>query len=215
MIHAVDVPFDKRHQCWFCEEPSAHALEYYRLSHTPHPSISVPACKECMRLANKHLLTSIWDCRAAVKQQLMYRYQKDLAIGINWTEQELKESEFDCKVFGGFKKSAWMMYNIAKDRINAQGWELSVDGQPISTDGDTRSLQIFEFDGLEFVSLTHAIAHYAQTLSLSAPFLQQLVTTMGKNAFGKAVKIARLHIGITHEHQQKIINNLIEDQDHL
>ena len=92
----VDIPFDKRHMCWFCDEPCHAELPYWRMAHTPHPSLTVPACQECMLLAQKHLLTSIWDCREAVKDQLMKRYHKDLAIGINWTEQELAESEFDC-----------------------------------------------------------------------------------------------------------------------
>ncbi|GGP73491.1 hypothetical protein [Shewanella ulleungensis] len=208
----IDIPFDQRHTCWFCAEPSNQIFTYYRMSHTPHPSLSVPACKECVGLAKKNPLTSIWDCRDAVKDQLMHLYRKDLAIGINWTEQELQESEFECKIFGGFKKSAWMMYQIAQGRINAKGWPLSIEG--ILLDGESSHYQSgFEFDGIAFTSLPKAIEHYCNTLSLDPGFLKQLVTLLGKAKFGHAIKIARLNIGITREHQRKIIDELIEDND--
>jgi hypothetical protein len=50
-------------------------------------------------------------------------------------------------------------------------------------------------------------------LSLDPGFLKQLVTLLGKAKFGHAIKIARLNIGITREHQRKIIDELIEDND--
>ena len=211
----VDIPFDKRHMCWFCDEPCNAELSYWRMSHTPHPSLSVPACNECLSLAKKQLLTSIWECREAVKDGLMQRYSKDLAIGINWTEQELQESEFECKIFGGFKKSAWMMYQIAQQRINAPGWVLSIDGvqfdeDPLFAGNNTLG---FEFDGLQFNNLTQGIKHYSKVLALDEAFLQQLVTLLGKDQFGHAIKLARLNIGITKSMQQKILNELIEDLD--
>ncbi|MGZ9898166.1 hypothetical protein [Shewanella gaetbuli] len=211
----VDIPFDKRHLCWFCEEPCNLHLSYWRMPHTPHPSLSVPACSECLKIAKQQLLTSIWDCREAVKDQLMTRYQKDLAIGVNWTEQELQESEFDCKIFGGFKKSAWMMYQIAKQRMNAKGWPLSIDGVVLENDPfqfGQASLD-FEFDGLQFTHLTQAIKHYSDAMALDNGFLTQLVTLLGKDNFGHAIKLARLNNGVTKTMQQKILAELMEDLD--
>jgi hypothetical protein len=211
----VDIPFEKRHTCWFCDEPCNAELAYWRMAHTPHPSLTVPACNECLLLAKKQLLTSIWECREAVKDQLMQRYSQDLAIGINWTEQELEESEFECKIFGGFKKSAWMMYQIAQKRINARGWVLSIDGEQFDEDplfAGSNTLG-FEFDGLQFNNLTQAIKHYSAVLALDQAFLQQLVTLLGKDQFAHAIKLARLNIGITKSMQQKILNELIEDLD--
>ena len=212
----IDIPFDKRHTCWFCNEPSNQSFDYYRMTHTPHPSLTIPACKECHMLAKKNLLTSIWDCRDAVKDNLMHLYRKDLAIGINWTEEELEQSEFDCMIFGGFKKSAWMMYQIAQSRMNARGWPLSLEGILLDGEiaGDVSQYQTgFEFDGIVFTSLTKAISHYSQTLSLDSIFLQQLITLLGKAQFGHAVKIARLNIGITPGNQRRILDELIEDMD--
>ncbi|WP_394130032.1 hypothetical protein [Shewanella maritima] len=210
----IDIPFDHRHCCWFCNEPSNDLFVYYRVKHTPHPSMQLPACSECKRFANKHLLTSIWDCRAAVKDELAKKYHKHLAIGHNWTEQELKDSEFSCKALEGFKKSAWMMFTIAKERMNFQGWSISINQQLLDNQ-DSYNLQRFEFDGIEFPSLTKAIEHYAKTLHISEHFLRQLVTILGKQGFSKAVKLARLNIGVTNTMQQKIIQELIAEQDNL
>ncbi|QBF84979.1 hypothetical protein EXU30_18745 [Shewanella maritima] len=214
-IHPIDVPFNKRHLCWFCEEPSNQTFEYLRLPHTPHPSLAIPACNECKQLAKANMLTSIWDCRAAVKDQLIIKYQKHLAIGHNWTEQELKESEFSCKVFEGFKNSAWMMYNIAKDRVNAKGWQISIDEQPISEEHDYSALQAFSFDDIEFSSITQAISHYSKTLGVSSEFVTQLVSVLGKQQFAKALTLARLNIGVTKGRQRQIIQDVMHEKDAL
>lgn len=103
-IPLIDIPFALRHMCWFCAEPCHHVFEYQAKHHTPHPSLAVPSCKECLSLAKQHQLTSIWECQIAVKDELMRLYAKHLSIGINWTEQELIDSEFSCNVFTGFKK---------------------------------------------------------------------------------------------------------------
>lgn len=210
-IPLIDVPFDKRHLCWFCEEPCHRQFSYYRLSHTPHPSLAVPACDECLALAKKNQLTSIWDCRVAVKDALMHLYSKDLAIGINWTEQELVESEFSCRIFEGFKKSAWSMYQIAQGRVNAKGWPLSLDGIRLAEGYDEDSITTFEFDGLTYTSLSQAISHYSSTLSLDRDFLQALTSLLGKNKLGYAIRIARLNIGITKSHQQRLLDELLEE----
>lgn len=103
----------------------------------------------------------------AVKDALMRIYAKHLAIGINWTEEELAESEFSCKVFEGFKKSAWMMYQIARDRINAPGWPLVLEGEEIDDQGYNAG---FEFDGVTFNSVNAAIQYYSTQFTLDPQF---------------------------------------------
>ncbi|MBB1268009.1 hypothetical protein [Shewanella sp. SR44-3] len=213
MPNLIDIPFDKRHLCWFCEEPSHLDFDYYRQSHCPHPSLSVPSCKECASLAKQNTLTSIWECRVAVKDGLMRIYQKDLAIGINWTEEELAESEFECMVFAGFKKSAWFMYQVARDRVNAQGWPLGLDGVLLDQESDGPSQTLFKFDGVSYPSLLHAIKHYSQVMALDKAFLQEIVSLLGRDKFSQSVKIARLNIGITQGKQRQIINDLMSELD--
>lgn len=208
----VDIPFEKRHLCWFCEEPCHKQFSYFRVSHTPHASLTLPVCSECLTIAEKNQLTSIWDCRVAVKDALMHLYRKDLAIGINWTEQELAESEFSCRIFEGFKKSAWNMYQIALGRINAKGWPLSIDGKNLAEAGEDE-ITAFEFDGLLYTSLSKAISHYSETLSLDRAFLQSLTSLVGKQKFGYAIRLARLNIGITKAHQQRLIDELKQEMD--
>ena len=62
----TETPFNKRHCCWFCGEPS-HVFFLFRSysaafsyesndnlspSHL-HPAISIPSCRECQLFANK------------------------------------------------------------------------------------------------------------------------------------------------------------------
>lgn len=208
----IDVPFDKRHICWFCEEPCDQQFEYLRESYTPHPSLTVPACKECSRIAKQHKLTSIWDCRMAVKDELTRIYAKHLAIGVNWTEEELAESEFSCKVFEGFKKSAWMMYQIAKGRVNAVGWPISIDGQIIDDYGCSKG---FEFDGIQYSSVSAAIHHFANAFYLDKAFLTDLIALVGRMRFGYAVRIARINIAATKELKKQVLHDIAEEQNTL
>ncbi len=205
----IDVPFDCRHTCWFCAEPSNHQFEYHATAITPHQSLSIPACKECLKLAKQNQLTSIWDCQIAVKDELMRIYAKHLAIGINWTEQELIESEFSCKVFEGFKKSAWMMYLIAKERVNAPGWPLSVNGIPL----DNADYEVgFEFDGVKYGSLSKAVNHYSHTLGLDKLFFEAILSQVGRHRFGYAVRISRINMVSHKKVKQQVLKDIAIEQ---
>ncbi|MGL5359588.1 MAG: hypothetical protein ACRDBI_07705 [Shewanella sp.] len=204
-IPRIDIPFDKRHTCWFCAEPSNSYFCYHSQHHSSHPSLAVPACSECAKLAKQQPLTSIWDCRMAVKDALMRIYAKHLAIGINWTQAELAESEFSCKVFEGFKKSAWMMYQIARDRINAPPWPIMLDGVAIEDQGQHLG---FEFDGIRYSSLQAAIDYYSNQFTLDGRFLAGLVNVVGKARFGYALRLARIHIAATKELKRHILAEL-------
>ncbi|QYX63201.1 hypothetical protein K2227_13435 [Shewanella putrefaciens] len=204
-IPLIDTPFDQRHTCWFCGEPSNQHFEYIAHTHTPHPSLAVPACSECLRLAKQHTLSSIWDCRMAVKDALMRIYAKHLAIGINWTEEELAESEFSCKVFEGFKKSAWMMYQIARDRINAPGWPLVLEGEEIDDQGYNAG---FEFDGVTFNSVNAAIQYYSTQFTLDPQFFAELVRLVGRARFNYALRLARIHIAAAKEMKRQVLQDV-------
>ncbi|MGL4835356.1 MAG: hypothetical protein ACRCXH_13155 [Shewanella sp.] len=207
-IPRIDIPFDKRHTCWFCGEPCDQYFDYHSQPHSPHPSLAVPSCSECGKLAKQHLLTSIWDCRMAVKDALMRIYAKHLAIGINWTQAELAESEFSCKVFEGFKQSAWMMYQIARERINAPAWPIMLDGIAIEDQGHHLS---FEFDGIRYSSVQAAIDYYSSQFSVDKTFLAKLVSVVGKARFSYALRLARIHIAATKELKRHILAELQEE----
>ena len=201
-ITCIDIPFDKRHLCWFCGEPCKDFFEYHATPHTPHPSLAVPCCSECLKLAKQHPLTSIWDCRMAVKDALMALYVKHLAIGINWTEAELAESEFSCKVFEGFKKSAWMMYQIARDSINFPGWPILLEGVDLECQQDSTQ---FEFDGVSYSSLPAAIHYYSKQFCLDSAFFAELLRLVGKHRFSYALRLARIHIAAEKEMKRQVL----------
>lgn len=211
-IPLIDIPFEQRHTCWFCSEPCDCVLHYEAQPYTPHPSLAVPCCKECLNIAKRSPLTSIWDCHMAVKDELMRIYAKHLAIGENWTEQELAESEFSCKVFEGFKKSAWFMYQVAKTRVSVAPWPLSIDGVLI----DNQDYQLaFEFDGVQYRSIANAVEHYSQMLGLDRHFLHDIVTLVGRERFAYAVRICRLNIVSTQAVKRQILADIASQETHI
>jgi hypothetical protein len=208
----IDIPFDVRYTCFFCGEPSGATINIPfsvdDINKAPHEPLSVPACAECLPLVKKARCQSIYQYRNAVKAALTRKYQKALGIGSNWTEQELQESEFEGAAFEGFKRSAWMMYTIAKERVNYPGWLLSLEGVPLAAD----EAGGFTFDGTVFVSVEHAIEHYIKIFHLDDTLLAELVKLLGTDKFGYAVRVSRLYLNITPEERTQIIADIIENQ---
>ncbi|MFT5808643.1 MAG: hypothetical protein ACI9LG_002960 [Moritella dasanensis] len=209
----IDIPFNARYTCLFCGEPSNDAVNIpYSVDdipYAPHEPLSVPACSECLVVVKKARCQSIYQYRNAVKAALTRKYQKALSIGSNWTEQELKDSEFEGAAFEGFKRSAWMMYTMAKERVNYSGWALCLDGIPLEADDEAGG---FAFDGTEFVSIEHAIEHYIKTFHLDAVLLPELIKLLGKDKFGYSVRISRLYLNITAAERIQIIADIVENQ---
>jgi len=209
----IDIPFDVRYTCFFCGEPSNGAVNIPSspddIHNAPHEPLSTPACTECVALVKKARCQSIYQYRNAVKAALTRKYQKALGIGSNWTEQELQESEFEGAAFEGFKRSAWMMYTMAKERVNYSGWPLCLDGIPLAEDDEAGG---FSFDGTEFVSVEHAIEHYTKTFHLDAVLLPELIKALGKDKFGYSVRVSRLYLNISAAERNEIIRDIVESQ---
>ncbi|QDF66816.1 hypothetical protein FJQ87_08920 [Shewanella sp. SNU WT4] len=172
-----------------------------------HPQALVPACQECLSIAKKHYFEDIWHCRDQIKRTLRQKYAKHLAIGENWTQEELADSGFDDNIFGGFKKSAWQMFEIARDRVNAQGWPVVIDGidypPPLS--------MAFSFNGVEYSHISEAISEQTQRHALDESFLISLVDIVGKPRFAYAIRLAKLYRGVSLQQKKQLIDELQSD----
>lgn len=209
--HRIENPFQFRHTCWFCGEPSNQEYLYppekLYIPDCVHPAISVNCCGECLPFANKSTEQDIWRVRRDVKRKLMEKYQKHLAIGIHWTKQELEESELEGKIFEGFKKSGWAMYEIAKARVNFAGWPLEASGISIEEHRNTCPDE-FVFDGVVFPGLEQAISHYASSFSLHKAYFKRVLTILGKENFAQAVRFCRLLVGATPDERDLALKSL-------
>lgn len=198
----TETPFDLRQCCWFCGEPKQYLFAFphdqWLVIDCSHPPIKVPACKECFNFAVKAKVENIWDVHTHVKQALMKQYHKDLAIGLNWTKEELENSEFDGGNFEGFKKSAWFMYEVAKGRVNYASWPLIVNGDKLEF---TPEKSEFTFDGMRYPSIDDAILHYVKVFDLNMNFFKQVLARVGENNFASAVRYARIYIAATPQEQ--------------
>lgn len=202
----IDVPFNFRHHCWFCSEPAGHSFTFPHSAHLifdcPHEVLTIPSCLECSHAANKATVRSIWQVEQSVKTYLIKKYRKDLAIGLNWTEEELANSGFEGGSFAGFQKSAWFMYQVAKDRVNFRGWPLVLNGVEIINEEVDRE---FCFDGVSYPNIDQAIEHYSLNFSLDSDFLRRVLAKIGLQQFAKAVRFCRLYVGATPNEKSKAL----------
>ena len=207
--NVIETPFKHRHQCWFCAEPADSLFTFPHQRHLvfdcPHPTLTVPSCTECCSMAAKARVRNIWHVKQQVKMSLMKKYQKDLAIGLNWTQEELANAGFEGGSFEGFQRSAWFMYEVAKARINFRGWPIVLDGIELEKDIGAES---FNFDGICYPSIEEAIEHYCENFSLDSTFLRQILAKIGSNKFARAVRFCRLYIGATPNEKAKALKEL-------
>ncbi|MGF1770414.1 hypothetical protein L4D06_23925 [Enterovibrio makurazakiensis] len=203
----IDIPFNLRHICWFCGEPASKVLPFPRRANksVEHPMLALPACKECDAFSHPRDINSIWRLRAHLKQALISKYTKHLAIGENWTREELEDSEFSGSILGGFGESAWHMYEIAKQRIAFEGWPLIVDGLPLDDMDDTSG---FEFNGMRYSSLSTCIEFFVSGTSVDKELLTQLVEIVTPTRFDYALKIAKLNKRISPARRTQIIDDI-------
>ncbi|WP_318505764.1 hypothetical protein [Photobacterium leiognathi] len=191
---SIDVPFEFRHTCWFCGEPyyESHAFMAKPNYDDQVEPIMVPCCQECFSFANDIKVSSLDILRDKVKEKLHKKYQKHLQIGVNWTKEELEDSEFEGKALEGFRESGWKMFEIAKERVNYRGWAVSIDGIPV--EGLTTAFQ-FEFDGIVYTSLNHAVTQLATAYAIPQPYLEQVIELVGRDKMAYALRFCKTTYG--------------------
>ncbi|MFA0086388.1 hypothetical protein [Vibrio sp. 10N.261.51.F12] len=187
----IDIPFESRYRCWFCGEPSNGTLRCLLASYAPQrEGIELPVCTECASFADKKTSKTIWPLRLHIKNRLLNRYAKHLGIGVTWTKEELEQSQLEGAIFEGFRASAWKMYEIARERVDFQGWPLMVDGAAVESFDDTF---YFEFLGTRFLSVTSAMEFYVKSEGLDELLLSGLLSALGKEQFEHCLRIARVN----------------------
>ncbi|WP_286232640.1 hypothetical protein [Thalassotalea sediminis] len=211
---ATETPFAFRHHCWFCGEPCDKFFAFPQGNHyVPsciHPPLTIPSCTECLRFANASKADNIWQVNVVVKNNLIKKYRNHLAIGINWTKQELEDSQFEHGNFASFQKSAWKMYEIARERVNFTGWRLEINGVKLEVEGAFAE-QSYTFDGVTYPSIDRAIEHYATTFSLHKQYLRQVLSIVGIAQFSKAIRFCRLQINATPQERAQALRTLKQD----
>lgn len=205
----IDVPFACRHKCWFCGEPFNSHFKFPQQAHIvltcPHSPVAVPSCIECKTIAKTSNAETIWQVSTIVKRALMKVYQKDLAIGLNWTQEELANSQFEGGNFAGFQRSAWFVYEVAKARVNYLGWPLSLNGVQLEI---TNEKDTFVFDGILYPSVGDAIDQYAHAYDLNIIFFKEVLAIMSANNFAQAVRFCRIAVGFTPQERKVALQTL-------
>ncbi|MGF1687851.1 hypothetical protein L4C36_14360 [Photobacterium japonica] len=203
----IDVPFEYRHTCWFCGEPyfDSHAFMAAPNYEQQTLPIRVPCCQECFSLCKPMKVSGLDILRDKVKAQLHRKYEKHLQIGINWTQEELEDCEFEGKALEGFRESAWAMYEIAKGRVNYTGWPLVIDGQPVTAFSCAFHVQ---FDGVTYTSLQQAIEQLAKAYAIPQPYLEDVVEVVGRDKLTYAIRFAKMTYGYSAQERAASVASL-------
>ncbi|MBU2869177.1 hypothetical protein [Colwellia sp. E2M01] len=229
----TETPFDKRHCCWFCGEPShvnfifppqpatvSEQKTKYLLLSCSHLTISVPCCGECQKLAAKAQVNNIWAVKDFVKKQLLKIYAKHLAIGVNWSKEELSSSEFEGGNFESFAKSAWFVYEVAKGRVSYTGWPLVANGVVLddSVCEEEQSEAIFHFDGVAYPTVSAAIEHYGDIFLLDRGYVSAVLQYMAngnitEKSFAQTIRFCRLLVNATPKERKMAFLTLINSDD--
>lgn len=205
--HNIDVPFDYRHTCWFCGEPyfDSHAFMAVPNYDNQTLPIMLPCCQECFAFANAVKVSSLDLLRDKVKQQLHKKYHKHLQIGVNWTKEELESSEMDGKALEGFRISGWKMFEIAKERVNYAGWPINIDGLPCY---DVTTTFQFEYDGIIYTSLNHAVTQLAALYAIPQPYLEQVIELVGRDKMTYALRFCKTTYGYSPAERESSLASL-------
>ncbi|PSU34753.1 hypothetical protein [Photobacterium lutimaris] len=204
---SVDVPFDYRHTCWFCGEPYFESYAFLPSPNYDHQKLPVllPSCQECYGICRAIKASDLELLRDKVKEQLHRKYQKHLQIGVNWTKEELEQSEFEGKALEGFRESAWNMFEIAKGRVNFQGWPLTIDGLPVASLSTSFHVQ---FDGINYTSLSHAVEQLAKSYNIPQQYLDEVVEVVGRDRLSYAIRFAKTTYGYSTAERAASIDSL-------
>lgn len=208
---AIEVPFNFRHICWFCGEPSDKKIKFphyeYEINILDHQPLTLPSCKECAGIVKRSAFPSIYHYRDAIKAALATKHQKVLSIGSNWTKKELEESELEGSAFAGFKRSAWPMFEMMQARINYSGWPLVVNNNQLEIDtGDEH----FEFDGVSYISLDAAVTHAVKTFFLDEALFTRVLSVLGKAKFSQAIRLCRLYPNLTARTREDVFLDILD-----
>ncbi|MDO6705376.1 FYVE zinc finger domain-containing protein [Photobacterium sp. 1_MG-2023] len=207
-LPSIDVPFEYRHTCWFCGEPYFECHTFRPVpNYDGETPVRVPCCEECYGICAKTKASGLDILRDRVKEKLHSKYQKHLQIGVQWTKEELEDSELEGKAFEGFKHSAWRMFEIARERVNYPGWPLAIDGQPV---GQVSSAFQVTHDGIVYPSLSNAVEQLAKSYAIPQAYLEQSVELVGRAQLGFAIRFCKTTHGFSEAQQAASLVSLKE-----
>jgi hypothetical protein len=205
----IDITFDKRHTCWFCGEISYKNIsvrdEALQDINYEYKAVFFPVCEECFNLSKKITTFSIEDIQQSIKDKIVIKYSKYLAIGSKWTAEEIQHSDFTGIALSGFKESAWSMFEQIKERVNYTGWDVSIDGITL---GNSGSLNIVTFDGVQYSNLSELLDYLVKIFYIDKVFLDQVIEIYGEENITQAVKYSRLTLDLNDTERKLALSDL-------
>ncbi len=111
----------------------------------------------------------------------------------------------DGKALEGFRISGWKMFEIAKERVNYAGWPINIDGLPCY---DVTTTYQFEYDGIIYTSLNHAVTQLAALYAIPQPYLEQVIELVGRDKMTYALRFCKTTYGYSPAERESSLASL-------
>lgn len=193
----IDVPFELRHTCFYCGDPSDTLDHFPPISryhdylgiYDSHPAVVVPSCIECNLLLVDSLQGDIYERFDEAKVRLTKRLAKYLKYSSVWDNDSLADAEFT----GSFRKFADNIIieaSLVKERLEWDHWPITVNGESIYEIRRTESLAL---DNIKFKRYDHLLEYVKKVHKVPTLYFEKVVEIVGLGKLQFALHYCKSH----------------------
>jgi len=198
----IEIPFEFRNCCFFCGEPKYQ----YSVVTSDSLELSIPSCPDCDSILDKLSYSNLEEARDKIKENLIAKNSDILKIGAHWSKAELNDAEMTGDL-GKFGESAWMTFEIERDRIRFSGWPITVNGVAID---QLSSAHSFEYDGMVFQSRSKMLDFVVDVYDFNNAFFTRVIDLYGDSRIEQAIKFCLVTTVRTSEEMDQAVSDLEE-----
>lgn len=209
---SIDVPYDLKHTCFYCGEvadtvdhvPPISMYYDYMALYDEHKPIMVPSCRECNTLLGDSLQSNIYERFGELKKRLTKQLMKYLRYEQLWDDDSVEYAAFtgDLKKFS---ERVVVEASIAKERLEWEHWNVSVDGVSIDETSNEDKLQL---GGVKFKKYDHVLEYVKRVHKVSTPYFENVVSTVGMDKLDFALTFCKRNPVKNRQEMEVMLNEL-------
>lgn len=216
MYKRIDVPWDCKHICFYCGEnaqaddhvPPTSRYHDFMCLYDSHPPLLVPACNQCNRVLGNSLQRDLYERFDECKDLLLKKLDKYLMYGNIWDKSSLAYARFTGDL-GKFSKAVVKQAEIAKDRLEWEHWNLSIEGIDLDRSNEVYKIKM---DGKEFKSLDHVLEYARRVHKIPPTYLEKVINIVGYVKADHALAVCRAKKVKSEAEMNKVLEDLIESE---
>lgn len=214
LYKVIDVPFDRRMECFYCGcihsdydhmPPLSRYHDYIGLYDLYQP-LKVPSCNECNVILGNSLQPDIYQRFDEAKVKLTKRIGKYIRMGELWDEDDIQYGEFTGNLFKSLA-AIESMAKTSRERLSYKHWPVSIDGDIIERAEEWMDIVV---DNKKFTSMNHVIEHINRIHKIPVKYFDAVLAIVGMKNIDYAFRFCKT-VPVKSEAHMKTV--LIELQD--